>query len=333
MLIIGSRALNQHLFIEGRVTEKTDYDVIMSVESFVSWQSTNKENIVSLFPRSATKYKAVVQYLHGRKVQYEIELALPGTSGKFLLDNIEVVSDGRMHGVFGENYAVMSLEYLMATKRSHLIYPIHFEKNMVDYHIMKRALPKQETKDVHVYETYYKLRYNEAAERVKQRTPKLNVTTEDFFSSKLPVKSYYIHDDIHEIMKHQDTPIFRKMQKDDSKAWCEKDMFFNLPYDFQVQAVQEEAYVIALERYIIPQHGDNCNDYFDCYKRAVKRICTTLCSGWFRDFAIENYDAAILRFNPNFVEKFMDIVDLTNLNTRDNTPREEVPLFKKGLVK
>ena len=325
MIIIGSRALTHMLTLHGRVTEKTDYDVIMSVEEFMEWQDKYKSYIVSLFPRSANKYKAIVRK-NGLKVQYEIELGLEGTSSRFLLDRKGKVCATVGFGFLGEKLGILSLKYQLLTKRSHLIYPIHFEKNVSDYHFLKSVLgdfPQDET-----MQEYYKLRYDEAATRNKQRTPKLNVTTEDFFSSKLAVPNYFVHDHIHEMMAHDGVPMYTKMQPDPKMAWCSKDMFFNLSHKEQVQCVQEEAYTIALERYIIPQYGEKCNDFFDCYKRALKRICTTLCSGWFRDFAIENYNKAIEWYDPMFAYKFVHSVTMGKISPQDPHKLSDVPLFR-----
>lgn len=284
---------------------KSDYDVIMSMSDFLKWQDIYKDLIVSLYPSSPNKYRAMV-LKDGIKNFYEIELGTEGSSSKYLLDNLKEVCVGELTGFFGEVYSVLDLKFLLLTKKSHLVYPVHFEKNINDYEILKNYLGSFDQNDI--MKVYFDMRSSEAKIRYKQRTPKLNVSTEDFFSSKLNVPHYYVHDDIHNVMAHHDLPIFTMMQSDSSSAWCEKDLFFELPYEYQIQCVQEEAYVIALERYIIPEYGENFHDHFSCYKDAVKRICTTLTSGWFREFALENYGEVIRNYNPNFVTIFDEAV-------------------------
>lgn len=285
---------------------RSDYDLIMSITEFMDWQDFFKDSIKSLYPTSSNKYKALL-VRDGLKKSYEIELGIEGTSSKFLLDNLEEVCEGKLSGFLGETLNVLNLKYLLLTKRSHLIYPVHFEKNISDYEELKNYVGTFDL--TNNMEIYYDLRSTEAKNRYKQRTPKLNVSTEDFFSSKLNVPHYYVHDDIHKVMAHHEVPIFSMIQNDSSSAWCDKDLFFELPYDYQVQCVQEEAYVIALERYIIPEYGDNYTDHFKCYQNAVKRICTTLTSGWFRKFAIENYGEVIRCYNPDFVTIFDNAVE------------------------
>lgn len=311
MIIIGSRAMLIDSFDNDSNIrfEKSDYDVIMTREQFNKWIDNANDNIISIYPTNKNKYSAKISF-NGNKVKYEIEIATDNSSAKLLIDNIDrvTVSNRFIGGIFGELYRILSKEYLLLTKRSHIIYPVHFEKTINDYNFLKKECGTFEHDEY--MKKYYELRSNEAKERYsKYKTPKLNVTTEDFFSSKLNVPNYFVHDDIHHIMAHYDKPVFTMMQKDSSKAWCEKDMFFDLPYEYQVRCVQEEAYVIALERYIIPQYGDDWMDFFKCYKKAVQRICTTLCSGWFREFAIENYENVIDWYNPLFVDKFYNAFD------------------------
>lgn len=342
MIVIGSKALIRifHDKVPNSLERslKSDYDVIMSLDEFSLWTKEYKDNIVSLYPKSSNKYKAIVKNDNGEKLQYEIELGVEGTSSKFLLDNQSDVCCGmKTYGFFGEEMNVMCLEFLLITKRSHLMYPVHFEKNMEDYIFLKQHFNCTYKNYDLLMKRYYDIRCAEAKERYKKfKTPKLNVTTENFFSSKLSVPTYFIHDHIHEVMKHNDIPVYRMMQLDNTKAWCEKDMFFELPYEYQVQCVQEEGYVIALERYIIPQAGDNCNNPLAAYKDAVKRICTTLTSGWFRDFAIENYDEVIKRFNPEFVDKFAYAYICREIKPKDGISTFDIPLFdpsKESLLK
>lgn len=335
MIVIGSKALLFRLAQTNEIVErheKSDYDVVMTPEEFIQWSKDYNGHIRSLVPTKENKYKAVLLSDGGQRKVYEIELGLDGTSAKYLLDRVDEVTDVVIRGFLGEQMHTLSLPYLMMTKKSHLIFPVHFEKNINDYHLIKSYLELGSFAPNETMNEYYELRSQEAKERYKQRTPKLNVTTEDFFSSKLSVPHYFVHDDIHEIMAHHDEPVYKKMQPDPSMAWCAKDMFFALPYEMQVQAVQEEAYVISLERYIIPQYGDNHENHFEMYKNALKRICTTLCSGWFREFAIENYPEAIKRFNPNFVDIVRDAVQSGRLKPIEGKTYADLPEFLKEVA-
>jgi hypothetical protein len=332
MIIIGSRALNTYIPLS-RVTEKTDYDVIMSAEEFRVWSKMFRSRIQTLLPRSPKKFKASMQG-NGHTVYYEIEIAEEGDSNQFLLDNhIDTINQySRLQGFFGEDLLVPRLPYLYLTKKSHLIYPVHFEKNIEDYHLIKNSQTMKAFKVDEISQEYYDLRRQEAVQRYGQKTPKLNVTTEDFFSSKLNVPNYFVHDNIHEMVAHFDKPIFTMMQKDSSKAWCERDLFDKLSREYQVKCVMEEAYTIALERYIIPQVDNDFIDPHEAYKRAVKRICTTLTSGWFREFAIENYKTVLEWYDKDYVKNFAVKAIQGEIKPKEEYNLLDIPLFKKLLI-
>jgi hypothetical protein len=327
MIVIGSKALLFRLNQTEDVVErfnKSDYDVIMTVEELGAWTAKYRSNIQSLTPVKENKYRAILTK-DGKTQRYEIEVGFDETSSKFLLDRSDSVCDSTTEGFLGETFQTLSLPYLFLTKKSHIIYPVHFEKNIEDYHLLKSMVGDFDLDET--MQEYFNLRSNEAKQRYNQKTPKLNVTTEKFFSSKLAVEHYFVHDHIHEVMAHNDEPVYKKMQPNPELAWCAKDMFFALPYDMQIQAVQEEAYVIALERYIVPQYGEYHDDYFACYKQALKRICTNLCSGWFREFAIENYPEAIKRYNPNFVNILKEAVVSGKIKPIEGKTLDDLPKF------
>lgn len=331
MILIGSRAYAFNYKDYKRVSSASDYDVIMSNTEFKNWFNTYKKFIISSIPSSEDKYKIILEK-DEKRISYEIEIGNDtGKSHDFLLNNTNFVTiaESVYKGFLGEDFLVLSGPYLGITKKSHITYPIHFEKNIIDYQNIcafeNRNFMVDNLNELEL--EYYNLRSNEVSERSPQKTPKLNVSTEDFFSSKLPVPSYFVHDDLHALMAHRDKPIFEMMQRDNSKAWCEKDMFFALPYEYRLEAVVEEAYVIAMERYIIPQHGNNVKDHFECFKNAVKRICTTLTSGWFREFAVVNYNNVIKKYDDKFALKFINAYEKGLIKPKDEFKESEIPFI------
>src|SRR5690606_6535747 len=56
--------------------------------------------------------------------------------------------------------------------------------------------------------------------------------------------------------------------------------------DIKLKCVREEAMAIALGRFIIPGF---VHDSQIAYSMALRKVCTTLTKGWFRDFAIDHY--------------------------------------------
>jgi hypothetical protein len=120
----------------------------------------------------------------------------------------------------------------------------------------------------------------------------LNKSTKNFFDqSNGYVKSYFIHDDIHRVMSHYDRPIYERMQKDKSLAKCERDMWNDFTFEEKCKCVLEEAYVIALERKVLPMlfGGSRYTNAQEAFDWSLMRICTNLCSGWFRLFATDYF--------------------------------------------
>ena len=311
MIIIGSKALYTRFGSEfNERIQNSDFDVIMSYEDFNEWIENFNDNIIDMIPKSHNKYNVKI-LIDNKKTQFEIELGLENTSSLLLLENKEVVIDSVYIDPNGTTWNMLSLPYLMLMKKSHLYFPVHFEKNINDYHFIKSKLGDFNLDEK--MQQFFKLRKIEAQKRFEEnyKTPSLNMSNDKFFAvSGKATGRVYIHDDLHELVKHFDKPIYDMIKYEDKKdqAWCEKDLFNKLPFDYRVKCVQEEAYVIALERYIIPQIGEY-EDFFWCYKRALMRICTTLCSGFFREFAFENYPNIVKAYNPNFFDKFQYAVN------------------------
>lgn len=226
-----------------------------------------------------------------------LEIHEPDVLGNWYLENylsdITVVKNGVV-------LHVCSLEGLALIKRSHLWREYKFERNMklFNWYLKQHLNPAdpylaQRTKLTQVY--------------FQENHPKLNVTVEQFFDDFVSKK--YDHDWLHTLYAHEDEPLYKKMQKDSSKAWCEKNMWDNFSYNQKLQCIQEEAYVIATERFIAK---DFSYPYKLAYYNAVNKICTTLCSGWFRDFALDNYESVLDAYNPDKVNSVISTLKETS---------------------
>lgn len=185
----------------------------------------------------------------------------------------------------GVRLSVLDLEGLRIVKRSHLWREYNFEKHM--RHYVRHILPMSSKYGLDVSK-HHKLLAERTAltmEAFPQNNPKLNVTKEEFFDDYVVKK--YDHDLIHEIVAHYPKPIYMMMQSDDSKVWCDKDKWNRFTKQQKLECVAEEAYVIAAERFLIPTNWKKSKR--NSFNWAMNKICTTLTSGWFRDFAIDNY--------------------------------------------
>lgn len=192
--------------------------------------------------------------------------------------------------------AVPDVEYLYAIKRSHSHRSLGFAKHIIHLHKLKKIVTFPLSDEC---QNFLKERTRLTKLKWPDRTPSLNKSNDEFFDDY--VKKEYIHDDIHKVVAFGEVPVYEKMKRNFELAKCEKDMWEALPHQEQVQCVQEEAMVIALERFVIPGKLNPKLAYF----KAVEKICTTLTSNWFRDFAIDNW--------PEVIDNVPDYVSIFNV--------------------
>lgn len=298
MLIVGSKALTNRFTIPNRLVKDTDiigsyseYELLKSVLN----PTTVKENEYTisliditpsgLYPDISTK-------------NVEIFLTDKSTSLKLYIqhDNAET----------GIHYA--SPEVLFSLKKSHINFPIKFVKHIADYSVMYKHFS-----GIDKLSNITKINYNETENRIgKLKTPSLNKSVKEFFKqSNDYIKSYFIHDDMHLAMAHYDKPLYQKMQYDLTLAKCEKILWEKFIFEEKCKCILEETYVISLERKILPMifGGGKYITSDEAFKWALMRVCTTLCSGWFREFATNNYYDIIAYSNMNYVEILLDKFD------------------------
>ena len=70
------------------------------------------------------------------------------------------------------------------------------------------------------------------------------------------------------------------------EAWIEKELWEKFTHQEKMMCVVEETTVIALERFLIPGREKYATA---AYMKALQKVCTSLTSGWFRDFTIWNW--------------------------------------------
>jgi hypothetical protein len=202
---------------------------------------------------------------------------------------------------------VANLMELFIMKAGHIVYPHRqWEKHIHDYHYLKTLLAEVRP-SLEQVRALIQLHRKETAKHQRARTPKLKgVTKEQFFDDN--VTKYYVHDHIHYAMAHKEKPMYEYMQHDTTKVECDKALWEAFTEKEKNQCVMEEAYVIALERHIIPtMKGDRVGlNAHEAFKHSLMRICTNLCSGWFREHAVNNYFTILNSYNPNYVQVFTE---------------------------
>jgi hypothetical protein len=229
----------------------------------------------------------------------EFEIAGTNASTQILTDLVESDPD-TIDTPFGK---VPNVDMLFTIKSSHkyLKNSPHFWKTMLDYQIMKRAGAKVRPE----YEAFLKLRETETY--AAQKHPKLNVSKENFFKDD-GLEYTFFHDDIHESVKHLDKPAYLYYMKDGSEVLSSKKKFFEVSQETRLYGVVEEAATLAIERSLVP-HPDVWSPEY-AWKFALSKVCSSITSGFFREFAYDNCLEVLKLYPQKYWENFQkDVSD------------------------
>jgi len=218
-------------------------------------------------------------------LRYEIEIAWEGTTGKALLD---LLDESRLVGYDGGYIAPLDVLYTLKMSHRYKRNSPHFLKTRGDILSMR-------LEDVQIFnEDWYKARM---AETYWYEHPDLTRTKEQFFVDQYK----YDHDTIHEAVALYGQPAYTMYQREGARGVsCSKDMFFNVVNeDVRIAGVLEEASVLALERSLIPHPGVKTEQ--EAFDFALMKVCTSITSGWFREYAWEHYGAVRRKFQQREV--------------------------------
>jgi hypothetical protein len=127
--------------------------------------------------------------------------------------------------------------------------------------------------------------------------PVLKATRDEFFKDDFYT---YDHDSIHRAVAVGDVPAYTLYMVEGEQVLTSREKFDALPAHVRLCGVLEESYVLALERAVIPHSANPAT----AFKMALSKVCTSITSGWFREFAWENYYKVASMFDPDYVAKF-----------------------------
>ena len=195
----------------------------------------------------------------------------------------------------GQNIAGPDVIFTLKKSHRYLKDSPHFLKTMLDYRHLRdncACIVPEELAD------WYKEREQET---YWYSHPKLNQDKDSFFADdSVPYK--YDHDTIHLAVAHLNKPAYEFFRIPEEDVLCSKKLFFEAPHKTRLLAVLEESYVLALERSQIPAPGIwTPKKSFDV---ALQKVCSSITSGWFREFAYEHYFDVQQLYSDNYVNKF-----------------------------
>jgi hypothetical protein len=238
----------------------------------------------------------------GPKQIIEAEVARDGNTAEQLLDLVwgSHLTDHAM-----DNFQVAGLELLYTLKMSHryLRNSPFFLKTMRDIQLMRWYLTKHEIAPE--LQEWFKKREEET---YWYKHPDLTRDKKSFFTPK-EVKYRYDHDSLHVAVASPGLPAYQSYAVEDHEVLSSKEKFFAASKEVRLHGVLEEAYVLALERSQIPYGVLSPNPLEGLTPRrsfdmALEKVCTSITSGWFREFAWENYDKVAVMYSDEYISKF-----------------------------
>lgn len=304
MLLIGSRALvANNPELEG-VRKVVDWDFICTIEQFTAWHKANKGNLQFAVPTQQGKY------YHARDkdgMNYEFELAWPGTSSEQFLIEYNCMNVGAE--ATASNYDLLLIKESHKYKRN----SPHFLKTMSDIKFLRDKLTNgQPVKWIERNRELLAMREKESYDYAH---PRLNVSSKEFFNGD-GVQYVYDHDTIHLTQaltpdrQGNWVPAYTFYMKLGSEVMTSKELFFKVPENIRLYGVYEESCVLALERSQIP-HGlgkEGGPTARWSFEMALMKVCTSITSGWFREYAWENYQKVLDLYNnlgdDDYIKRF-----------------------------
>lgn len=315
MLVVGSRALVAHGVKIGR--KPSDEDVIATPGQIAEWQENHKEQIKNI--RRLSQKKVVFFMADG--MIYEFEVADPerNPTGLWLLEHYDSLGyPNAKDGIF--KYAHPDVVYALKMSHRYLKNSPHFRKTMDDILALRGLgyrIPvtlggwfKDREKA-----TYY---YNH---------PSLKRDKANFFSGD-GIDYVYEHDDIHEclatihfgewttvrtagdglISTIPMRPAYVQFQKNaDVDVSVSKDKWKTCTEYVKLMSVLEESYVLALERSQIPNNFAIAPR--TSFLIALEKVCTSITSGWWREYAWEHYYQVLAMYDDDYVDRFQNALE------------------------
>jgi hypothetical protein len=287
MLLIGSQAL-KIIAPDLLDREPKDYDLIG-----FDWELKSLMESVKFTSMKSSPQGGKIYCLKEDLKPVEFEIAWEGSSAEMLLN---MPHEKYYVKELGLEVMVPSLDVLLAIKESHRFRKntVHFVKNRVDYLKLKAA----GVTVVDNLKEFVKLR---EAETYTYAHPKLSTSKGEFFNPK-QVTYVYDHDSIHLAMAYPLAPAYQSFQT--AEVFCSRSMFEAQPFETQLRSVMEECYVLSLERSQVPFPGRLTPRR--SFLVALEKVCTSIASGWWREFAYTHYDQALALYSDEYMQKFAD---------------------------
>jgi hypothetical protein len=206
----------------------------------------------------------------------------------------------------GWDIRIASPSSIALIKRALLYAPSAWHKHIEQYHLLAARLDQSKTTEAERL-AYVGFRSHLLARLDTESKANFNmrVKNEEFFNDfKYPWLRVHEHDDLHRTTCYSGIPLYQQLKLDQALAFVPASGFEQLSHRDRIRMVREECYALALERVLIPAQDLGVPwDENQGFQHALRRVCTTLARGWFRDFAIDNYPE-VSRYDKPFLNDY-----------------------------
>lgn len=293
MILIGSLALETRVW--HLIRPVCDIDLVGTYDEIMAYRK--RINAPVAYPINSGK-SIYMRGVDGAII--EAEVAWEDSMAERLIKFVESQDDNI---VMANGTLVPSLDVLYLLKMSHRYKKDspHFLKTLRDIQFMRKLGAKIRPEHEEFFQQREKETYNYGH-------PKLNVNRNDFFDSNVTgVVQVYQHDSVHEAVKHLDRPAYEYFKPDTAEVYCSREMFEQCSDEIKLYSVVEEAMVLAIERSLSVFPGKKTPK--EAFDMALMKCCTSIASGWWREFAWTNYDRVQELYHDDYYDLFMAKVE------------------------
>ena len=215
----------------------------------------------------------------------DCEIAWEGTTGAALM---ELAKDRVQVDKYGQGKADLNMLYALKMSHRYKRNSKHFDKTRDDIMYLRKLGAEIDEGLTEWFKAREKETYDYSH-------PSLNQSKEDFFADD-GIEYVWDHDDLHSIVAfivHRGRPAYTYYMKDGEEVKSDKQKFFKTNEIIRRLGVYEEALVLAFERSLWPNNNQRVSEWRDVFIFSLQKVCTSITSGWFREYAWENYDKIV----------------------------------------
>lgn len=293
MLVIGSRALNHHGLIGYDDIKNSDWDFIAEEPDWEAFKGRMFGAEVEVENEDVRAFKCMH---NGRETYFEAYIVKEGyntNSNTMLLNYADLKC--KKDNLSGFHWATP--EMCLAIKLSH-----RYKKNNPFFRKTMQHIRFLRNKGVKLSSPLELIVTIRQKETLSYNHPNLNVSKNDFFKDDIYTLD---HDSIHEAVALAGRPAYTFYMKDGSEVLTDKEKFMALPEAIKLAGVYEESCVLALERSQVPNDFQNISSEHS-FMMALEKVCTSITSGWFREYAWENYHKVVHMYKTLGVNDYID---------------------------